>query len=166
MKQKQRRAILLVVGILLGICVALGIGYAFFIAQVGNKVETNIDITSDELDRLTFTKGDDISLKATQFNFTQGGGNLTSSTSSSANLKANSTNKTVNSTYNAYFVIDSNSYIYTQNESTPEIILTITNPTGSAVTTIEGLTYVTSGGVSGFDITNKKMKMKIGGLFL
>jgi hypothetical protein len=79
---------------------------------------------------------------------------LSSETTSSATLKANSTNNTANSTYNIYFDIPSNNYVYSSG-TTPEIILTITDPTGAAVTSISGLTYVTSGDVSGFDITTK-----------
>jgi hypothetical protein len=150
---KDKRKIMLV--ILGTLIVLLGITYAYYIAQIGPGSKTNINLTSDTLDKLTFTQGTDLSLNATQFNFTNGGSNLTSSTTASATLVANSTNNTASDTYNAYIDISSNSYIYTQNESTPEIILTITNPTGANVTTMTGLTYVTSNGVSGFDITNK-----------
>jgi hypothetical protein len=150
---KDKRKIMLV--ILGTLIVLLGITYAYYIAQIGPGSKTNINLTSDTLDKLTFTQGTDLSLNATQFNFTNGGSNLTSSTTASATLVANSTNNTASDTYNAYIDISSNSYIYTQNESTPEIILTITNPTGANITTMTGLTYVTSNGVSGFDITNK-----------
>jgi hypothetical protein len=150
---KDKRKIMLV--ILGTLIVLLGITYAYYIAQIGPGSKTNINLTSDTLDKLTFTQGTDLSLNATQFNFTNGGSNLTSSTTASATLIANSTSNTASDTYNAYIDISSNSYIYTQNESTPEIILTITNPTGANVTTMTGLTYVTSNGVSGFDITNK-----------
>ena len=63
-----------------------------------------------------------------------------------------------------YFKINSNGFTYTTDDQKPEILLTITNPAGQAVTSIEGLTYksnvttTTSSGtqtVSGFDITNK-----------
>src|SRR5574344_1527663 len=150
---KDKRKIMLV--ILGALIVLLTITYAYYIAQIGPGSKTNINLTSDTLDKLTFTQGTDLSLNATQFNFTNGGSNLTSSTTASATLVANSTNKSASDTYNAYIEINSNSYIYTQNESTPEIILTITNPIGANVTTMTGLTYVTSNGVSGFDITNK-----------
>src|SRR5574344_2497796 len=150
---KDKRKIMLV--ILGTLIVLLGITYAYYIAQIGPGSKTNINLTSDTLDKLTFTQGTDLSLNATQFNFTNGGSNLTSSRTASATLVANSTNNTASDTYNAYIDISSNSYIYTQNESTPEIILTITNPEGANVTTMTGLTYVTSNGVSGFDITNK-----------
>jgi hypothetical protein len=44
----------------------------FMQAQIGSGAKTNVNVTSDTTDRLTFTKGSDINLKATQFNFTNG----------------------------------------------------------------------------------------------
>jgi hypothetical protein len=155
MNNKKKTFWLILTGIALAVVVSIGIGYAFYAAQVGSGAKTNVNVTSDSSDKLTFTKGSDISLKATQFNFTNGGTNLSSETTSSATLKANSTNNTANSTYNVYFIVSNNTYTYT-NGTTPEIILTITDPTGAAVTSIAGLTYVTSGDTSGFDITTYK----------
>src|SRR5574344_93877 len=155
MNNKKKTLWLTVTGIALALVVSIGIGYAFYAAQIGSGAKTNVNVTSDTTDRLTFTKGSDINLKATQFNFTNGGTNLSSETTSSATLKANSTNNTANSTYNVYFIVSNNTYTYT-NGTTPEIILTITDPTGAAVTSIAGLTYVTSGDTSGFDITTYK----------
>jgi hypothetical protein len=150
---KDKRKIMLV--ILGTLIVLLGITYAYYIAQIGPGSKTNINLTSDTLDKLTFTQGDDLSLNATQFNFTNGGSNLTSSTTASATLIANSTNNTASDTYNVYVKILDNTYDYTTETSVPEIILSITDPTGAAVTSITGLTYVTADGVSGFDVTNK-----------
>src|SRR5574344_63977 len=150
---KDKRKIMLV--ILGTLIVLLTITYAYYIAQIGPGSKTNINLTSDTLDKLTFTQGTDLSLNANKDNFAPGQVNLSNTTTASATLVANSTNNTASDTYNAYIDISSNSYIYTQNESTPEIILTITNPIGANVTTMTGLTYVTSNGVSGFDITNK-----------
>ena len=151
---KNRNIILGIVGTLLCLCIALGIGYGFYKAQVGPFAKTNIDITSNTVDRLTFNNGSAVSLAVNQFTLTEGGGNVTGSTTSSANLKANSYNTTASSTYNAYLEIDTNTYVYTSG-TTPEIILTIKDPNNNDITTMDGLTYVTSGGVSGFDITTK-----------
>jgi hypothetical protein len=150
---KDKRKIMLV--ILGTLIVLLGITYAYYIAQIGPGSKTNINLTSDTLDKLTFTQGSDLSLHATQENFAKGNGNLTSSTTASATLVANSTNNTANETYNVYVKILDNTYDYTTETSVPEIILSITDPTGAAVTSITGLTYVTADGISGFDVTNK-----------
>jgi hypothetical protein len=154
MNNKKKTLWLTITGIALALVVSIGIGYAFYAAQIGSGAKTNVNVTSDTTDRLTFQAGDPLALKITQFNLGTGAGNVTSETTSSATLKANSTNNTANSTYNIYFDIPSNNYVYSSG-TTPEIILTITDPTGAAVTSISGLTYVTSGDVSGFDITTK-----------
>ena len=59
-----------------------------------------------------------------------------------------------------YLNISNNTFTYTQNENTPELLLTITDVSGNAITSITGLTYKTvidgkGTSVSGFDITTK-----------
>ena len=72
-------------------------------------------------------------------------------------------NKTNNATkyYYLYLLISQNEFMYSQNENTPELILTITKPDGTELTTLDGLTYktVTDGKgttIKGFDITTKR----------
>ena len=137
--------------------------YAYFQAQLGNGASANVDLDTSTTDSLTFDVGDDISLSINQFNFGVGAGNLTSSATASATLLANNSTNTATYTYYVYFRINSNEFTYTTSDSKPEIILTVTDPTGQPVTSIDGLTYVsnvqttTSDGstqtVSGFDIT-------------
>ena len=59
-----------------------------------------------------------------------------------------------------YLNISNNTFTYTQNENIPELLLTITDAGGNAVTDITSLAYktVTDGkgaSISGYDITNK-----------
>ena len=59
-----------------------------------------------------------------------------------------------------YLNISENTFTYTQNESTPELLLTIKDTSGNEITSITGLTHktVTDGkgaSISGFDITTK-----------
>ena len=135
----------------------VGVSFAYFIAQNGNGAVGNIDVISNSLDDLNFSAGDPISLKITQFNFTQGGGNLSDSTTATASLKANNSTNKASYTYNVYFAVDWNFFKVSNNENYPDIILTVIDPLGSEVTSIDGLTYydgTTTKGVSGFDITN------------
>ncbi len=134
----------------------VGVSFAYFIAQNGNGAVGNIDVISNSLDDLNFSAGDPISLKITQFNFTQGGGNLSDSTTATASLKANNSTNKASYTYNVYFAVDWNFFKVSNNENYPDIILTVIDPLGSEVTSIDGLTYYdgsTTKGVSGFDIT-------------
>ena len=159
---KNKKLMLIIIGVLIGILLVIGIGYAYYMAYVGSGASTNVNVTSDTTDKFTFTQGTAIALNATQFNFTSGGSDLSSVTTSSATLVANSTNSSASNTYQAYFKIDSNTYTYTKDTSTPEIILTVTDPTGAEITSIPGLTYVTiSDTLKGFDITNKTGRFTI-----
>ena len=82
------------------------------------------------------------------------------STFAKAILTANNKTNTATEHYYLYLNISNNTFIYTQNESTPELLLTITDANGNAVSDITSLAYktVTDGkgaSISGYDITNK-----------
>ena len=152
----------LIIGVI-ALFVVISATYAFFQAQLGDGAQTDVDIGSNTTDSLTFDVNNAINLNINQFNFGVGAGNLSSSATASATLLANNSSNTATYTYYVYFKINSNEFTYTTSDSKPEIILTVTDPTGQAVTNIEGLTYYqniqttkTDGStqtVSGFDIT-------------
>ena len=148
----NKKTILTIIGVLI-LCVSSTLAY--IIASLQDEARGNASVTSDTVDLLKFEIDKDISLNPTQFNVTEGGDNLSDTAVGSAILRANSTNDNATYNYYVYFQINSNDYIYTTTEQTPEIVLTITDPEGNPVTNISGLDYVTSGGVSGFDITTK-----------
>ena len=125
--------------------------YAYLAANV-NEARGNVTVDSDETDNLKFAVGEPLSIDATPTTLPENGENLVDTTTSTATLLANSTNETAEYSYWVYFTISNNTFIYSDG-STPEIILTVTDPTGSPVTNIDGLTYGTYNGVAGFDVT-------------
>ena len=155
----------LIIGVI-ALFVVISATYAFFQAQLGDGAQTDVDIGSNTTDSLTFDVNNAINLNINQFNFGVGAGNLSSNATATATLLANNNTNTATFNYYVYFRINSNEYVYTTSDSKPEIILTVTDPEGNPVTSIDGLTYVenvqtiTSDGstqtVSGFDITNAK----------
>ena len=149
---KNKKIILTIIAVLI-LCV--GGTLAYIIAHLQDEARGNASVTSDAVDILKFEVDKDINLNPTQFNVVEGGDNLSDNAIGSAILRANSTNDSATYNYYVYFQINSNNYIYTTTEQTPEIVLTITDPEGNPVTSIDGLDYVTNGGVSGFDITTK-----------
>ena len=149
---KNKKIILTIIAVLI-LCV--GGTLAYIIANLQDSAKRNASVTSDAVDILKFDIDKDINLNPTQFNVVEGGDNLSDTAVGSAILRANSTDNNATYNYYVYFNIKSNNYIYTTNDYKPEIVLTIINPEGSPVTSIDGLDYVTSGGVSGFDITTK-----------
>ena len=159
---KNKKIILTIIGVLI-LCV--GSTLAYIIANLQDSARGNASVTSDTVDLLKFEIDKDISLNPTQFNVTEGGDNLSDTSVGSAILRANSTDNNATYNYYVYFQINSNNYIYTTTEQTPEIVLTITDPEGNPVTSISGLDYVTSGGVSGFDITTKSGLYEVAELY-
>ncbi len=152
-KNKKQYLIIAVATLLV---IAIGFTAAYFQAQIGNGATANVTVTTKTTDTLTFSKGNDINITATQANFYSGAGNRTGSTTASATLLANNDTNSATNTYNVYLYIQANNFEYTTSPTnTPELMLTITNPNNQAVTSLTGLTYTTSGGVSGFDITTK-----------
>ena len=126
-----------------------------FLAPVINESQTNVVGTTDTVDDFKFELGDALKLDASPTTLKENGSNYSSSTTAKALLKANSTKNTATFNYYVYFQIKSNTFTYSDG-STPEIILTVTDPNGDEITSIDGLTYGTFNGVSGFDVTTKK----------
>ena len=123
-----------------------------FLAPVINSAQTDVVGTSDTVDDFKFELGDALNIDATPTTLPENGNNYVTSTTAKALLKANSTKNTATYNYYVYFEIKSNTFTYSDG-TTPEIILTITDPNGDEVTAIDNLTYGTFNGVSGFDVT-------------
>ena len=135
--------------------------YAYFMAQTGEGKSTDIKINASTVDTFTFEAGSALNLSLNQENFASGKGNQTGTTFAKAMLTANNKTNTATEHYYMYLNISENTFTYTQDANTPEILLTIKDANGNAITSITGLTYktnVTDGkgaSISGFDITTK-----------
>ena len=160
MKNKKQAIILSVVAILALLSLIIGATYAYFQASGNSGSSTNVNVTTYTSDLLTFEIGDDIAVYADQTSFASGKGNATGSTYAKATLVANNKTNEATKNYYVYLNISENTFTYTQNESTPELLLTIKDTSGNEITSITGLTHktVTDGkgaSISGFDITTK-----------
>ena len=135
--------------------------FAYFMAQTGEGKSTDIKINANTVDTFTFETGSALNINLNQDNFANGAGNQTGTTYAKAMLTANNKTNTATEHYYLYLNITENTFTYTQDENTPEILLTIKDASGNAVTSISGLTYKTikdgkGASISGFDITTKK----------
>ena len=160
MENKKQAIILSVVAIVTLLSLILGATYAYFQASGNSGSSTNVNVTTYTSDLLTFEIGDDIAVYADQTSFASGKGNATGSTFAKAILTANNKTNEATKNYYVYLNISENTFTYTQNESTPELLLTIKDTSGNEITSITGLTHktVTDGkgaSISGFDITTK-----------
>ena len=90
----------------------LGATYAYFQAKVGSGSSTSTTVNAKTIDGLTFNSGTNISITATQTNFANGKGNLSSSTSPTVTLKARN-DAAANYNYKACLNITSNNFEYT-----------------------------------------------------
>ena len=150
----KRNKLLYFLGVLIvGIFIVLIVRFTYaYLALNVNEARGDVTLNSDETDKLDFAVGDPLSIDATPTTLPENGENLVDTTTATATLLANSTNETAEYSYWVYFTISNNTFIYSDG-STPEIILTVTDPTGNPVTNIDGLTYGTYNGVAGFDVT-------------
>ena len=135
--------------------------YAYFVAQTGEGAQTDIKINANTVDTFTFEAGSALNLSLNQENFASGKGNQTGTTFAKAILTANNKTNSATKNYYMYLNISNNTFTYTQDENTPEILLTIKDASGNAITSISGLNYKTvkdgkGASISGFDITTKK----------
>ena len=160
MKNKKQAIILSVIASIVLLVLIVGATYAYFQASGGTGTSANLRVTTYTTDVFNFEVGNDISIYADATSFASGKGNAAGSTFAKAILTANNKTNTATKHYYLYLNISNNTFTYTQNENTPELLLTITDASGNAVTDITSLTYkkVTDGKgntISGYDITNK-----------
>ena len=160
MKNKKQAIILSVIASIALLVLIVGATYAYFQASGGTGTSANLKVTTYTTDVFNFEVGSDISIYADATSFASGKGNAVGSTFAKAILTANNKTNTATEHYYLYLNISNNTFTYTQNKNTPELLLTITDASGNAVTDITSLTYkkVTDGegaSISGYDITNK-----------
>ena len=158
MKSKKQAIILSVIASIALLVLIVGATYAYFQASGGTGTSANLRVTTYTTDVFNFEVGNDISIYADATSFASGKGNAAGSTFAKAILTANNKTNTATEHYYLYLNISNNTFTYTQNEDTPEILLTIKDDAGNEITSINDLTYktVTDGKgatIKGFDIT-------------
>ena len=157
--QNKKQIILSIIAIVTLAILVIGASFAYFAAQGNTSAQTSATVKTYTVNVFSFETGDPISFSLNQENFASGKGNQTGSTFAKAILTANNKTNTATEHYNMYLNISENTFDYSIDENTPEILLTITDGT-NPVTNITSLTYktVTDGkgnSISGYDITNK-----------
>ena len=134
--------------------------FAYFMAQTGEGKSTDIKINANTVDTFTFEAGSALNLSLNQENFASGKGNQTGTTFAKAMLSANNKTNTATDHYYMYLNISENTFTYSIDNNTPEILLSIKDGSNNEITSVSGLTYktVTDGkgaSIKGFDITKK-----------
>ena len=158
--QNKKQIILSIIAIVTLAILVIGASFAYFAAQGNTSAQTSATVKTYTVDVFSFETGAPISFSLNQDNFASGKDNQTGSTFAKAILTANNKTNTATDHYNLYLNISENTFTYTQDENTPELLLTIKDTSGNEITSITSLTYktVTDGkgaSISGFDITTK-----------
>ena len=158
---KNKKAITLsVIASLILLSLIIGATYAYFQASGGDGTSANLRVTTYTTDIITFEVGSNINIETNATLFSQGKGNASGTTFARATLTANNKTHSATENYNLFLNVSDNTFVYSVDTNTPELILTIKDKSNNEVTSIEGLTYkaVTDGKgttIKGFDITNK-----------
>lgn len=139
--------------IITSILLATRITFAY-LAPVINKAMTDIMGSSDTVDDFKFELGDALKLDVTSTTLPEDGSNYVRTTTATAMLKSNSTKNNAEYNYYVYFQIVSNTFVYSK-DGVPEIILSITDPVGNEISSLDGLEYKEYNGISGFDVTTE-----------
>lgn len=151
---------LLVITVIFFTIIVIGATYAYFQSDTSDSKSTDVRITTNTSDTLSFSVGSALQFSADQFTFTEGGKNASDTTTATALLTANNKTNSATEHYYIYLNIEFNNFEYCKDSTKPELLLTITSPDGESVTSINGLEYKTvSNGagdsISGFDVTTK-----------
>ena len=159
MKNKKAITLSILAAIIL-LALIIGATYAYFQASGGDGTSANLRVTTYTTDIITFEVGSNINIETNATLFSQGKGNASGTTFARATLTANNKTNSATENYNLFLNISDNTFAYSVDTNTPELILTIKDKSNNEVTSIEGLTYktVTDGKgttIKGFDITNK-----------
>ncbi len=155
-KNEKKVLVLSFLGVITFIAVVVGATYAYFTAQGGGTGNINVSAGTATTDNLSFQVGSAISLTANQEDFGSGAGNKSGGTYARATLTANNATNNATRNYYVYLDITSNNFEYTTVDEQAELLLKVTDPDGTEVTTLGNLDRKTSGGETGFDITTSQ----------
>lgn len=161
MNDKKRR-IFLIIAIIFLVVIVVGATYAYFQAQGETSKSTDIEISANTVDAFSFELGDAINITIDQFTFAQGSSNAIGSTFAKAVLTANNRTNSATEHYYLYLNITNNTFVYSQDETKPELLFNIYDKNNNEVKPeLSGIEYktVTDGSgnsLSGYDITGVK----------
>ncbi len=162
-KNDKTLLILSIIIVVVAILLVSRIAYAFLTMRV-NDVISKVHLNSDLVDELKFKIGNPLSLDITTNSLKEGEPAVMVSSTNQVTLKANESDNQASYTYYVYIDIPENTFEYTKNTDTPELLLKVTGPDGE-VTSLSGLEYKTQNEISGFDITTHQGLIEVAANF-
>ena len=151
LKQNKLAATMYIVSIIVIITLVISITYAFFEAQSLAAGISNVNVEFGSLDEYLITGGNSLSLNVTPTTLPENGSNQVATTTAQVSLKKNPAKTTdLSKEYNVYLSVSNNTFLKT-NSSRAEILLNVY--LNNQEVSITGLTQVTEGNVTGYDVT-------------
>lgn len=150
--------------------ILIGASFAFFESSLEDEKALSMQIHAESVKYLNFDFDKSITLHADTTTFTQDGNNISDTIAGSVKLMAyhaNGESNTVSYNYDVYFNVLENDFIYTQDNTKPELILNVYGPDGELKDDdIAGLTYHTKDSenpndISGYDVTRAQSRIPI-----
>lgn len=151
MEKTKKNKSIIIIALTILICM-IGFSFAYFTTYISraSSVQVTVDVTERPV--VTYIKSDPIEIVAGMDNFYENAGNLSDKTYQSIKLV---TPGAFTEIYSVYLNLNTNEYIYTTDEKSPEIVIAIYDEYDNIVNESEGLEFVTINGISGFDVTEK-----------
>lgn len=119
---KKNTLLLTVIAIATLLVAVVGATFAFFSAQTGSGVSSQVQVTTHTTDSLTYGSWSPISITASQENFAENAGDQSGTTSGSVTLVANA-DEAATYCYTAKLEVSANDFEYTTTGNTPELVL-------------------------------------------
>ncbi len=148
---KKSKFFLILILVLL-ISFTLMLSYSFLAPFISEGTSIDLDLSGMGQSSIQFYNDDRINLVANTDTFGVGADNLVGTANVIVSARGNNSGVPYSPKYDIVINIYSNGIEYSSSY-TPELILTIIDPNGNNITSLNGLKYVTENGVSGFDIT-------------
>ncbi len=142
--ENKNIVLFVIIGLLL--ILTITISFSWMNSNQNEVVMTSVDATSGHIDDITFSSGNELT-------FASDGVNFSGTTNPTVTLNKHPQKNEGDSTYNMFIDVSVNDFVYTTEERTAELILTITDPNGEIIDEAYGLNFVTVEGISGFDVT-------------
>ena len=123
MENRKNTILLTVIAVATLLVAVVGATFAYFTAQGGTSAQTPVNVQTAQTSNGSFFTNGQISINATQENFYQGAGNQTSTATAKVEYTASSTAAS-DFCYTVGLQVTANNFVYTTEESTPELTFT------------------------------------------
>lgn len=153
--KKKNRIILLILYIMVLLIMGVGASFAYFTAINKQWYSKKEEVETAVLPMIIYETGHQININANNNNFLKDFGNLIDKTYVKVSLTNGNEMPFVNGFYDIELVLENNNFIYSTEDSSPEILLNVYDNDGKEIKNIDNLEYKNVNGISGFDITTK-----------